>query len=100
MNAFNTVNLSAACIITSREYASNIGIPESQWIYPLAGAGANEHDNCEVKRHLFLKNLLTVILVWERSTFVQSPAICETLDQCLASSNLRAEDIDMFDFYS
>lgn len=47
MNAFNTVNLSAACIVTSTAYASRLGVPESQWIYPLAGAGANEQANCK-----------------------------------------------------
>lgn len=46
MNAFNMVNLAAACLLTSTEYAQRLGIPESRWIYPLGGAGTQESDNC------------------------------------------------------
>lgn len=46
MNAFNTVNLAAACVLTSKEYAREIGIPESKWIYPLGGAGTSESADC------------------------------------------------------
>nr|POE75136.1 hypothetical protein CFP56_63371 [Quercus suber]POE94785.1 hypothetical protein CFP56_17022 [Quercus suber] len=42
MNAFNTVNLAAACIVTSTEYARELGIPESKWVYPLGGAGTKD----------------------------------------------------------
>jgi len=47
MNAFNTVNLAAACILTSTEYAKELGIPESKWIYPLGGAGTKDSDECK-----------------------------------------------------
>jgi hypothetical protein len=47
MNAFNTVNLASACILTSTEYATQLGIPKDRWIYPLGGAGFNERENCE-----------------------------------------------------
>lgn len=46
MNAFNTVNLGAACIVTSTEHAKQLQIPESKWIYPLGGAGFKERDLC------------------------------------------------------
>jgi hypothetical protein len=46
MNAFNMVNLAAACLLTSTEYAQRLGIPESRWIYPLGGGGTQESDNC------------------------------------------------------
>jgi hypothetical protein len=46
MNAFNTVNLAAACLLTSTEYARQLGVPESQWIYPLGGAGTKDSDYC------------------------------------------------------
>jgi hypothetical protein len=46
MNAFNTVNLGAACIVTSTEYAKQLQIPEAKWIYPLGGAGFKESDLC------------------------------------------------------
>lgn len=47
MNAFNTVNLSAACILTSTEYAKKLGIPESKWIYPLSAAGDKDSEDCK-----------------------------------------------------
>jgi hypothetical protein len=46
MNAFNNVNLSSACLLTSTEYARQLGIPESKWIYPLGGAGTSDNGNC------------------------------------------------------
>ena len=46
MNAFNNVNLAGACILTSTEYARQLGIAESKWIYPLGGAGTKDSDNC------------------------------------------------------
>lgn len=47
MNAFNTVNLGAACILTSTEFAKELQVPREKWIYPLGGAGFKEHDLCE-----------------------------------------------------
>jgi hypothetical protein len=47
MNAFNTVNLAAACILTSTTYAEQLGIPKTKWIYALGGAGTQDADNCE-----------------------------------------------------
>lgn len=47
MNAFNTVNLAAACILTSTEHARKLGIPESKWIYPTGGAGDKDADRCK-----------------------------------------------------
>lgn len=47
MNAFNTVNLAAACILTSVEHATALGIPRSKWIYVLGGAGTEDKENCK-----------------------------------------------------
>lgn len=49
MNAFNTVNLAAAVIITSTEYARRLGVPEEKWVYPLGGAGKKEKEHCEYR---------------------------------------------------
>lgn len=46
-NAFNTVNLSAACILTSVAHAQTLGIPQDKWVYVLGGAGTNDKENCE-----------------------------------------------------
>ncbi|QVM07084.1 hypothetical protein D8B26_001787 [Coccidioides posadasii str. Silveira] len=83
MNAFNTVNLAAACLITSTEFARKLGVPESRWIYPLAGAGTADSSN-----------------FWERPNFYSSPSISRSLDTALDLSGLQKEDIDIFDFYS
>lgn len=56
MNAFNGVNLSAACILTSTEHAEKLGIPKDRWIYVLGGAGTHEKDDCKTPlRHEHLK---------------------------------------------
>lgn len=47
MNAFNNVNLAAACILTSVDEARRLGISEEQWIYPLGGAGTRDSYDCK-----------------------------------------------------
>ncbi|SMY28528.1 unnamed protein product [Zymoseptoria tritici ST99CH_1A5] len=83
MNAFNTVNLSAACILTSTEHAAELGIPRNKWIYPLGGAGTEESAD-----------------IWLRPTFTWSPAISRSLDAAIEVSSINKEDIDIYDFYS
>ncbi|GLI78487.1 hypothetical protein PoHVEF18_006802 [Penicillium ochrochloron] len=83
MNAFNTVNMSAACIITSLQHARQLGVPESQLIFPLGGAGTHDYEH-----------------FWERSSFHSSRSLSSCLDATLAVSNVKTEDIDLFDFYS
>ncbi|OQD81696.1 hypothetical protein PENANT_c026G07643 [Penicillium antarcticum] len=83
MNAFNTVNLSSACILTSTEYATQLGISSDRWIYPLGGAGFSERDN-----------------FWDRPNFFESSAISKSLDICLERSHLALDDIDLYDLYS
>ncbi|KAJ5175787.1 Thiolase [Penicillium canariense] len=83
MNAFNAVNLAAACVITSTEFAKKLQVPEERWIYPLGGAGSRE-------RNLF----------WERPNFFQCSAISDSLDNCLGNSGITSREIDIYDFYS
>lgn len=83
MNAFNTVNLAGAVILTSVSYARKLGIAQDRWIYVLGGAGTQDSDN-----------------FWERPNFHSSPAISRTLDAGLEACGLKNTDIDMFDFYS
>lgn len=47
MNAFNTVDLAAACLMITVEYARELGIPKEKWIYPLGGAGTKDCQDCE-----------------------------------------------------
>ena len=48
MNAFNTINLAGAVILTSTDNARKLGIPSEKWIYPLGGAGTRDSDDCTV----------------------------------------------------
>ncbi|RBR26855.1 uncharacterized protein FIESC28_00436 [Fusarium coffeatum] len=83
MNAFNGVNLGAACIITSTEYARNLGIPQEKWVYLTGGAGSNDSSD-----------------FWERSNFYSSPAIEYSIDKALKAAGLTKDEIDCYDFYS
>lgn len=83
MNAFNNVNLAGACLLTSTEYARELGIPESRWVYPLGGAGTDDSE-----------------YFWERPNFYSSPSISRSLDAGLKISRLKKEDIEIYDFYS
>ncbi|EEA28065.1 conserved hypothetical protein [Talaromyces marneffei ATCC 18224] len=83
MNAFNTVNMAAACLLTSTEHAKKLGIPEDRWIYVLGGAGTEESKK-----------------FWERPNYHSSAAISRSIDEGLRVSGLKTSDIDIFDFYS
>jgi hypothetical protein len=83
MNAFNTVNLAAACIVTSTSYARELGIPESKWVYPLSGAGASDAPR-----------------FWNRPNFYTSPCISRSLDAALSLAQASVSDIDLIDIYS
>ncbi|KIW15973.1 hypothetical protein PV08_06023 [Exophiala spinifera] len=83
MNAFNTVNLAGACILTSTTYAEELGIPKTKWIYALGGAGTQDSTN-----------------FWERPNYYSSPSIERSLDSALEVSGLDKSDIDLYDFYS
>jgi hypothetical protein len=48
MNAFNTINLAGAVVLTSTDVARELGVPEERWIYPLGGAGSSDADQCEL----------------------------------------------------
>lgn len=83
MNAFNTVNLAAACIVTTTSYARKLGIPESKWVYPLSGAGTSD-----------------AAQFWNRPNFHTSPSISRSLDTALSLAQISVSKIDLFDFYS
>lgn len=47
MNAFNNVNQASACLLTNTDIASELDIPKDLWIYPVAGAGFDDTDECK-----------------------------------------------------
>ncbi|KAK6528542.1 hypothetical protein TWF281_009783 [Arthrobotrys megalospora] len=83
MNAFNNINLAGAVILTSTEFAKELGVPESKWIYALGGAGTQDST-----------------YFWLRPNYYSSPAITQSLDAALRVSNLSTADIDLYDLYS
>ncbi|KAI7359743.1 hypothetical protein KC336_g22019, partial [Hortaea werneckii] len=83
MNAFNNVNLAAACIVTSAGFARDLGVAEAKWVFPLGGAGTRDSYD-----------------FWHRPTFWWSPAISRSLDAGLQVSGLKKEDVDLYDLYS
>lgn len=83
MNAFNTVNLASALILTSTSFAKSLEVPESKWIYPLGGAGTKDSDE-----------------FWKRPNFYSSPSISRSIDASLQVSGVTKEDIGLVDIYS
>jgi hypothetical protein len=83
MNAFNTVNLASAIILTSTSFARKLGVPNSKWIYPLGGAGTRDSDD-----------------FWKRPNFYSSPSISRSIDASLKVSGVSKEELDLIDIYS
>ncbi|OSS49671.1 hypothetical protein B5807_05967 [Epicoccum nigrum] len=83
MNAFNTVNLAGAVILTSASFAKHLSIPESRWIYPLGGAGTSDASE-----------------FWKRPNFHTSPSIERSLSTALSVSNTSVSELDLIDIYS
>ncbi|KAK0363229.1 hypothetical protein LTR94_016138 [Friedmanniomyces endolithicus] len=100
MNAFNTVNLAAACILTSVEHAMELGISEDRWIYALGGAGTRDSDDCMRVSSFDECRPANRSAVWQRPNFWWSPAISRSLDAAMEASCLGKDDIDLYDFYS
>lgn len=83
MNAFNTVNLASACILTSTTLAHKLAIPPKNWIYPLGAAGTSDAPN-----------------FWHRPNFYTSPSINRSLDASMHISGVTTPDLDLIDIYS
>jgi hypothetical protein len=81
MNAFNTINLAGAVVLTSTDVAKELGVPQDRWIYPLGGAGSSDADQCKLS--LFSK-------LARRGELMHKCSLGETkLLQC--SSNLKID---------
>ena len=83
MNAFNTVNLSSALLLTSLSFAQSLSLPPNHLIYPLASASTSDAP-----------------LFWRRPNFHSSPALSLSLSTALSLANLSPADIDLLDIYS
>ena len=99
MNAFNTVNLGGAVILTSTEYARELGVPESKWIYALGGAGTSDSGDCEHFTYSAWSEA-NQRPVWLRPDYHSSPSISRSIDASLQVSGLTKEEIDLHCIYS
>ena len=83
MNSNNAVDMASALIMCSVGKAKQLGIPESQWVYPRTGTDA--HDT---------------YLLSNRDNLYSSPAIRIAGNRALELAKMNVEDIDLIDVYS
>lgn len=83
MNANNSVDMGAAIIMCSVARAKELGVDESQWVYPWVGTDA--HDTYTVS---------------ERDNLYSSPAIRIAGQRALELAGLGVDDLDFVDIYS
>lgn len=100
MNAFNTVNLAGAVILTSTAYAEELGVPKSKWIYTLGGAGTSDSGDCKYLSSLISIPHKLISPVWLRPDYHSSASISRSIDAALKVSNLGKHDLDLHCFYS
>ena len=77
------VDQSAAVIMTSEDFAEEIGIDNDLWVYPMGGA-----------------DLDNIFAISQRPRLYDSPAIREASKYALEKAGLTLDDIDVFDLYS
>lgn len=83
MNANMSVNMGAALLMTSVGFAQSIGVPESKWVYPLAGVKGYDRDSASV-----------------REEFYSSPGIRTVGARLLELADTSVEALDFVDLYS
>ncbi len=83
MNANMSVNMGAALIMTTSEYARSLGIDEAKWVYPVAGVAGYDHFSASV-----------------RDNFYTSPGIRFVGERLLELAHCNASDLDYVDLYS
>ncbi len=77
------VDQGAAIVVCSAEAARAAGVPEDRWVFPLAGADANDH-----------------WFISERAELHRSPAIRLAGAAALAGAGLGIDDVASIDLYS
>lgn len=83
MNAFPTVDLAAALILTTTDAARRFGIPEDRWVFPWAGAACHE-----------------AYPPSERPDLARPASVRAAASRALAAAGLDQGDVTRFDLYS
>ena len=83
MNANMSVNMGAALIMVSTRKAKQLGVPESKWVFPVAGVKGYDHFSASV-----------------REEFHTSPGIRKVGQRLLELSDTAADELDFVDLYS
>ena len=83
MNSNSNVDQGAALLLCSAQKARSLGIPQEKWVYPWAGADANDHG--------FVSN---------RDNLHSSPAIRIAARRALEWAEWPPADLDRVDLYS
>lgn len=83
MNANNNVDQGAALLMCSQEVAEQLGIPQSKWVYPWAGADG--HDTQTISH---------------RASFTRAPGLRTVAQRVLELAELQLNEIAYFDLYS
>ncbi|WP_207839767.1 acetyl-CoA acetyltransferase [Williamsia soli] len=83
MNSNNSVEQAAALVLTSVAKARSLGVPQQDWIFPIAGTDA--HDTYAIS---------------ERHRLDRSPAIRIAGREVLQLAGMGIDDVDFVDIYS
>ncbi len=83
MNSNSNVDQAAALILCSTDFARRMRIPESKWVYPLAGTDAQD-----------------ALFISSRADLHSSPAIRIAGSKCLELAGLTPQDLELVDLYS
>jgi acetyl-CoA C-acetyltransferase len=77
------VDQSGAILLTTQEFAEELNIEPSKWIYLMGGG-----------------DLQNIFNITQRPSLIKSPAVKYASRLSLAQAGLKIKDIDLFDFYS
>ena len=77
------VDQSGAILLTTQEFAEELNIEPSKWVYLMGGG-----------------NLQNIFNITQRPSLTKSPAVKHASRLSLAQAGLEIEQIDLFDFYS
>lgn len=83
MNSNNDVDMAAALLICSAEWADEHGVPRDRWVFPQSGTDCHEHQ-----------------YVSNRWAFAETPAVRRGGELALELAGIDIDDVSVVDLYS